>query len=65
MNGAPHPVYKYRAIGVPKGTSHLKYTATDCCGNEVTIVSYVTVVDKTLPVPVAKRDIVIGLSTRI
>ncbi|MBK8669606.1 MAG: hypothetical protein IPN89_09120 [Saprospiraceae bacterium] len=61
LNGTPHPVYKYRAIGVPKGTSHLKYTATDCCGNEVTIVSNVTVVDKTPPVPVAKRDIVIGL----
>ncbi|MBL0099003.1 MAG: hypothetical protein IPP49_02265 [Saprospiraceae bacterium] len=61
LNGAPHPVYKYRAIGVPKGSSHLKYTATDCCGNEVTIISSVTVVDKTPPVPVAKRDIVIGL----
>ena len=61
LDGAPHPVYKYRAVGAPKGVTELKYTATDCCGNEVTIISTVTVVDRTPPVPVAKRDIVVGL----
>jgi hypothetical protein len=61
LNGQPHPKYKYRAIGVPKGTSVLRYTAIDCCGNEFSATSTVTVVDKTPPVPVAYRDVVIGL----
>ena len=53
---------RWRALGVPCGFTQFKYIATDCCGNEVTILNTVQVKDLTPPVPVAKRDIVIGLT---
>jgi len=53
---------RWRAVGVPCGFTQFKYTATDCCGNSVTILNTVQVKDLTPPVPVAKRDIVIGLT---
>ncbi|MBK9257616.1 MAG: T9SS type A sorting domain-containing protein [Saprospiraceae bacterium] len=63
VNGVsgPHPLYKWRAVGAPKGVHDFKYTFVDCCGNERIIISKVTVEDKTPPTPVAKRDVVIGL----
>ncbi|MBK9152337.1 MAG: T9SS type A sorting domain-containing protein [Saprospiraceae bacterium] len=57
----PHPVYKWRAVGAPKGVHTFKYTFVDCCGNERVLTNQVTVEDKTPPTPIAKRDIVIGL----
>ncbi|MBK9149499.1 MAG: T9SS type A sorting domain-containing protein [Saprospiraceae bacterium] len=57
----PHPVYKWRAVGAPKGVHTFRYTLVDCCGNERVLTNTITVVDKTPPTPIAKRDIVIGL----
>jgi hypothetical protein len=36
VNGVsgPHPLYKWRAVGAPKGVHDFKYTFVDCCGNE-------------------------------
>ncbi|MBK9254103.1 MAG: hypothetical protein IPM42_01305 [Saprospiraceae bacterium] len=64
VNGTPqpHPLYKFRAVGAPKGDHVFKYSLVDCCGNERIITNTITVVDKTPPVPVVKRDIVIGLA---
>lgn len=62
LNGKPHPLYKYRVIGLAKGTHTLVYTLSDCCDNERSITSSVTVVDRTPPVPVVYRDIVVGLT---
>jgi hypothetical protein len=63
VNGVaqPHPVYKWRAVGAPKGVHTFKYTFVDCCGNERILTNEITVLDKTPPTPIAKRDIVIGL----
>jgi len=54
---------QWRAFGVPCGVYEFKYTAIDCCGNESAhqVIS-VNVQDRTAPVPVAKRDLVIGLT---
>ena len=56
-----HPVYKYRAVGVPKGDHLFVYTASDCCGNKTIQTMIIKVVDKTPPVATAKQNLVISL----
>ena len=56
-----HPVYKFRAIGVPKGDHLFVYTAVDCCGNRTIHTMVIRVVDRTPPVAVAKQNLVISL----
>jgi hypothetical protein len=53
--------YYFRALGAPCGDHIFKYTLKDCCGNEHVLPINVKVVDRTSPIPVAKRDIVISL----
>jgi len=54
---------QWRAFGIPCGEYEFKYTAVDCCGNESDFhIITVTVKDKTPPTPVAKQNIVIGLT---
>jgi uncharacterized repeat protein (TIGR01451 family) len=61
LNGQPHPYYKYRISGAPKGELTLIYTSKDCCGNEREVRSIIRIVDQTAPTPVTKRDIIVGL----
>ncbi len=53
----------YFATGVPKGEHQYIYETTDCCGNVGLDTITVTVVDDTPPTPIAKQDIVIGLTS--
>jgi len=54
---------QWRAFGIPCGEYEFKYTAVDCCGNESDFhIITVTVKDRTAPTPVAKQNIVIGLT---
>ncbi|MBK9736815.1 MAG: hypothetical protein IPO92_18390 [Saprospiraceae bacterium] len=51
----------WRASNVPCGVTTFTYVATDCCGNKGIETLDVTLKDKTPPVAVAKRDIVVSL----
>jgi Dockerin type I domain len=54
---------QWRAFGIPCGEYEFKYAAVDCCGNESEFhIITVKVIDKTPPTPVAKQNIVIGLT---
>ena len=48
--------------GLAKGEHSFIYYVTDCCGNESTTTLTVNVIDRTPPVPVVKRDIVVSLT---
>ncbi|MBK9686804.1 MAG: hypothetical protein IPO65_03225 [Saprospiraceae bacterium] len=52
----------YNVVGAPKGRHAFTYKAIDCCGNIGTAVAYVTVIDRSAPVAVAKQNIVISLT---
>jgi len=54
---------QWRAFGIPCGEYEFKYQAVDCCGNESDFhIITVTVKDRTAPTPVAKQNIVVGLT---
>ncbi len=59
--------YEYEVIGAPKtmfDAPHVfKYVAEDCCGNVGEYDMYVTVLDNTPPVAIAKENIVISLTS--
>ncbi len=61
VNGDGMP--PYFATGVAKGEHQYIYETTDCCGNVGLDTITVTVVDDTPPTPIAKQDIVIGLTS--
>ncbi|MBK8626914.1 MAG: hypothetical protein IPN86_15510 [Saprospiraceae bacterium] len=52
----------YRLSGMPKGTHAITYWASDCCGNLAEAVAFVTVIDASAPVAVAKQNIVMSLT---
>jgi hypothetical protein len=52
----------YTLSGMPKGRHAITYWAEDCCGNISEKVSFVTVIDASAPVAVAKQNIVMSLT---
>ncbi|MBK9583581.1 MAG: hypothetical protein IPO48_17290 [Saprospiraceae bacterium] len=52
----------YRITGLTKGTHKITYWASDCCGNVSEKDAYVTVIDASAPVAVAKQNIVMSLT---
>ena len=57
-----NPTDGYFVTGAPKGRHAFTYKAVDCCGNIGSAVAYVTVIDRSAPVAVAKQNIVISLT---
>jgi subtilisin-like proprotein convertase family protein len=52
----------YTLTGMPKGRHAITYWASDCCGNVSEVVAFVTVIDASAPVAVAKQNIVMSLT---
>ena len=52
----------YTVTGLPKGRHAITYWASDCCGNISEEVAFVTVIDASAPVAVAKQNIVMSLT---
>jgi len=66
MNAGPYQDDNgvWRVQGLPKGGPHeYIYVAEDCCGNPTSASVFVTVVDGTAPIAVAKQNIVISLTS--
>ncbi|MFN8319375.1 MAG: dockerin type I domain-containing protein [Saprospiraceae bacterium] len=57
-----NPTDGYFVTGAPKGRHAFTYKAVDCCGNIGSATAYVTVIDRSAPVAVAKQNIVISLT---
>lgn len=57
------PSKRYLVIGAPKGVHTFTYFAKDCCNNIRALEVTVSVLDYTAPVPVAKQNIIISLTT--